>query len=126
MRFQNDNSPIQAPLQNVQASYIFLESIEKFFFALLIVFYFILKDFFLYLLFFTDLPEDGPTIETPRKQYQVGETADLMCIAQTSNPATNLSWYINGEPVRYQSSIEKVIPILEIQSLSIKIQQSSI
>jgi len=45
-----------------------------------------------------DLPEDGPTIETPRKQYQVGETADLMCIAQTSNPATNLSWYINGEP----------------------------
>ena len=103
----------------MQASYIFLESIEKFFFALLIVFYFILKDFF-YIFFFSDLPEDGPTIETPRKQYQVGETADLMCIAQTSNPATNLSWYINGEPVRYLSSIEKMITILEIQALSIR------
>ena len=43
-----------------------------------------------------------------------------MCIAQTSNPATNLSWYINGEPVRYLSSIEKIITILEIQALSIK------
>ena len=53
-----------------------------------------------YFFFIIDLPEDGPTIETPRKQYQVGETADLMCIAQNSNPATNLSWYINGEPVR--------------------------
>lgn len=49
--------------------------------------------------FFSDLPQEGPSIETPRKQYQVGETADLMCIAQNSNPATNLSWYINGEPV---------------------------
>ena len=47
----------------------------------------------------TDLPEEGPTIETPRKQYQVGETADLMCIGHHSNPPTNLSWYINGEPV---------------------------
>ena len=110
----------------MQASYIFLESIEKFFFCSLDRFLLYFKRLFLYLLFFTDLPEDGPTIETPRKQYQVGETADLMCIAQTSNPATNLSWYINGEPVRYPSSIEKVIPILEIQSLSIKIQQSSI
>ena len=98
----------------MQASYIFLESIEKFFCSLDIVFYFILKDFFIS--FFSDLPEDGPTIETPRKQYQVGETADLMCIAQTSNPATNLSWYINGEPVRYLSSIQKkVMTILEFQ-----------
>ena len=49
--------------------------------------------------FISDLPQEGPTIETPRKQYQVGETADLMCIAQLSNPPSNLSWYINGEPV---------------------------
>lgn len=45
-----------------------------------------------------DLPEDGPNIDTPRKQYQVGETADLMCTARPSNPPTQLSWYINGEP----------------------------
>ena len=49
--------------------------------------------------YFLDLPQEGPTIETPRQQYQVGETADLMCIAQLSNPPSNLSWYINGEPV---------------------------
>ena len=49
--------------------------------------------------YFLDLPQGGPTIETPRQQYQVGETADLMCIAQLSNPPSNLSWYINGEPV---------------------------
>ena len=52
---------------------------------------------------FTDLPKEGPTIETPRKQYQVGETADLMCIAQISNPSSNLSWYINGEPVSWKN-----------------------
>ena len=86
--------------------YIFRVNLKSFF-LLSDRFLVFLKDFILYLLF-TDLPEDGPTIETPRKQYQVGETADLMCIAQTSNPATNLSWYINGEPVRYPSSIEKI------------------
>ena len=37
-----------------------------------------------------------------------------MCIAQTSNPATNLSWYINGEPVRYPSSMEKAMSILDV------------
>ena len=58
--------------------------------------------------FITDLPKEGPTIETPRKQYQVGETADLMCIAQISNPSSNLSWYINGEPVSWKN--RKIIP----------------
>jgi len=43
-------------------------------------------------------PSEGPSIHSKRKQYQVGETADLICTAQNSSPSTQLSWYINGEP----------------------------
>ena len=46
-----------------------------------------------------DFPKEGPSIHSKRKQYQVGETADLICNAQKSSPSTQLSWYINGEPV---------------------------
>ncbi|CAB4060472.1 unnamed protein product [Lepeophtheirus salmonis] len=45
-----------------------------------------------------DFPREGPTIESPRKQYQVGETAHLTCTAHQSSPPTSLAWYINGEP----------------------------
>ena len=53
----------------------------------------------IFILFVSDFPAEGPSIETSRKQYQVGETAHLICTAQRSSPATELSWYINGEPV---------------------------
>lgn len=46
----------------------------------------------------SDFPAEGPTIRSGRKQYQVGETAHLICEAQPSSPPTQLSWYINGEP----------------------------
>lgn len=45
-----------------------------------------------------NFPSEGPSIHSKRKQYQVGETADLICTAQNSSPSTQLSWYINGEP----------------------------
>jgi len=48
--------------------------------------------------FVPDFPREGPSIHSKRKQYQVGETADLICTAQNSSPSTQLSWYINGEP----------------------------
>ena len=51
--------------------------------------------------FFSDFPSEGPSIRSGRKQYQVGETAHLTCEAQHSSPATQLAWYINGEPVRF-------------------------
>ena len=54
---------------------------------------------FIYLL---DFPKDGPKISTiplGRNEYRVGDTAHLMCKAQKSSPPTELSWYINGEPV---------------------------
>ena len=49
-----------------------------------------------------DFPKDGPKISTiplGRNEYRVGDTAHLMCKAQKSSPPTELSWYINGEPV---------------------------
>ena len=49
--------------------------------------------------FFSDFPSSGPTIRSPRQQYQVGETAQLTCQAAKSSPPTQLAWYINGEPV---------------------------
>lgn len=66
----------------------------------------------------SDLPKDGPNIETLRKQYQVGETADLMCIAQMSNPPTNLSWYINGEPVSNFSFDLNLGPLMVSKAIS--------
>ena len=51
------------------------------------------------LAFFADFPATGPSITSPRQQYQVGETAHLTCSAPKSKPPTLLAWYINGEPV---------------------------
>ena len=68
------------------------------------VMYTILKFYFL------DFPKDGPKITTipkGRNEYRVGDTANLMCKAQKSSPPTQLSWYINGEPV----SIPKLFDI---------------
>ena len=48
---------------------------------------------------FSDFPSSGPSISSPRQQYQVGETAHLTCSAPRSRPPTLLAWYINGEPV---------------------------
>ena len=52
--------------------------------------------------YISDFPKDGPKITTiplGRNEYRVGDTAHLMCRAQKSSPPTELSWYINGEPV---------------------------
>ena len=59
----------------------------------------ILSPFISLSLSFADFPKEGPTISSPRQQYQVGETAHLRCSAEESNPPTQLAWYINGEPV---------------------------
>ena len=46
-----------------------------------------------------DFPPDGPVISVARTQFQVGETAGLVCTVQTSSPPSHLSWFINDEPV---------------------------
>ena len=53
----------------------------------------------LYKLFVSDFPPDGPIINVDRKQFQVGETAHLTCSVQSSSPPSQLSWFINDEPV---------------------------
>jgi len=45
-----------------------------------------------------DFPPDGPVISVARTQFQVGETAGLVCTVQTSSPPSHLSWFINDEP----------------------------
>lgn len=58
--------------------------------------------------YFADFPKDGPKISTiplGRNEYRVGDTAHLMCKAQKSSPPTELSWYINGEPVSTKTNV---------------------
>jgi len=45
-----------------------------------------------------DFPAEGPLIQVERKQYQVGETAQVSCSVHKSSPPSHLSWYINDEP----------------------------
>ena len=61
----------------------------------------------LYKLFVSDFPPDGPIINVDRKQFQVGETAHLTCSVQSSSPPSQLSWFINDEPV---SIIDNLTP----------------
>ena len=62
--------------------------------------------------YFLDFPKDGPKITTipkGRNEYRVGDTANLMCKAQKSSPPTQLSWYINGEPVSILKLFDNLI-----------------
>ena len=47
-----------------------------------------------------DLPDDHPRITGVNEQYEPGEGITATCTAWHSNPPANLSWFINGEPVR--------------------------
>lgn len=45
------------------------------------------------------LPEEGPKITGGAPRYQIGETVKVNCSSGRSKPATQLSWWINGEQV---------------------------
>lgn len=46
---------------------------------------------------FAALPEEGPKITGGRARYQLGEWVDVNCTSGRSRPATQLSWFINGD-----------------------------
>lgn len=46
---------------------------------------------------FTALPDEGPRITGGRARYQLGEWVDVNCTSGRSRPATQLSWFINGD-----------------------------
>ncbi|RZF44486.1 hypothetical protein LSTR_LSTR002259 [Laodelphax striatellus] len=50
------------------------------------------------------LPEEGPRITGGRPRYQVGDTVRLNCTSGRSKPAAHLTWFINGDQVKVNSS----------------------
>ncbi|KZS19236.1 uncharacterized protein LOC116928466 [Daphnia magna] len=57
------------------------------------------------------LPQRGPVISGGKPRYSVGDQVDLNCTSMRSSPATNLTWYINGEPAERHHL--QVFPIVE-------------
>ena len=54
-----------------------------------------------YLLYFiTDLPDKKPRITGVNSKYNIGDFITATCTSWQSHPPANLSWFINGEPVR--------------------------
>lgn len=51
------------------------------------------------------LPEKGPTITGGRARYTEGDRVGVNCTSGASKPATQLTWFINGEPVNASSPI---------------------
>lgn len=47
-----------------------------------------------------DLPDKRPTIKNVNEKYEVGDAVAATCTSWNSQPAANLSWFINGEPAR--------------------------
>ncbi|KAK6636269.1 hypothetical protein RUM43_009928 [Polyplax serrata] len=43
------------------------------------------------------LPEEGPKISGGKPRYSIGDTVNLNCTSGSSNPPTELDWFINGE-----------------------------
>ncbi|CAG9785541.1 unnamed protein product [Diatraea saccharalis] len=44
------------------------------------------------------LPDHGPVISGLLKRYRIGDKLLINCVSGRSCPATDLTWYINGEP----------------------------
>ncbi|XP_024086439.1 uncharacterized protein LOC106667725 [Cimex lectularius] len=44
------------------------------------------------------MPEEGPRISGGKPRYQIGDTVSVKCTSGLSKPATQLMWFINGEP----------------------------
>ena len=58
-------------------------------------------DIYIYI-FVADLPDKKPSITGLPNSMKagVGDGVDATCTSWQSNPPANLSWFINGEPVR--------------------------
>lgn len=52
---------------------------------------------------FAELPKRGPVIKGGKARYSIGDHVDLNCTSEKSSPATNLTWFINGEIVTRKS-----------------------
>ena len=48
-------------------------------------------------LYFPDLPDEGPIIAGGQPRYHIGDRVNVNCTSLRSNPAAKLKWYINGE-----------------------------
>ncbi|XP_063904662.1 uncharacterized protein LOC135123728 [Zophobas morio] len=45
-----------------------------------------------------DLPKKDPFVSINRKRYHYGDVLKATCTSEHSNPAVNLTWYVNGLP----------------------------
>lgn len=50
------------------------------------------------------LPDEGPRIYGGKPRYQAGDVVQVNCTSGRSKPAATLSWYINGEQVKFFTS----------------------
>ncbi|XP_049867906.1 uncharacterized protein LOC126368070 [Pectinophora gossypiella] len=68
------------------------------------------------------LPDHGPMISGFRSRYRTGDRVQVNCTSGRSRPATQLAWYINGEPApasAVQSAIDKKTEDLETTSMAL-------
>lgn len=58
------------------------------------------------------VPDEGPKITGGLPRYQIGDWVNVTCTSGRSKPATQLSWYINGEPVTERSLLAVHPPLV--------------
>jgi len=64
---------------------------------------------------FLEIPTSKPSIITVKDEFRVGEFFNPLCTSWNSHPPANLSWFINGEPVKYILNTSKfVVSIMKI------------
>ncbi|XP_035213867.1 endothelial cell-selective adhesion molecule-like [Stegodyphus dumicola] len=72
------------------------------------------------------LPLEGPTISGGQMNYDSGDNVTLNCTSAKSKPAAELRWFINGQPVPTEETVDQsVIPDsdnLQVSSATLRLQ----
>ena len=59
------------------------------------------------MIFFTVLPDRGPTIIGARSRYNIGDTLNVTCMSGPSKPPSFLEWRVNDQEVMFSSYLTK-------------------
>lgn len=54
-------------------------------------------------IYLIELPEEKPMVTGMQQKYKIGDSVKVICTSGKSNPASNLTWFINDRPVILKS-----------------------